>query len=348
MFERIYIHSDLEGHRMLETPLSQLNGKPVVYVDEKSGIPEHHRNARTLFIDAPRSSIVGRCPGTHGHICCNYLTIDLYAGCLLGCTYCIMKSYLNFVPITVNCAIEKTIEDVAAIAKKNPEKAIRIGTGEVGDSLHLDRLFGFSELLIKGFARYSNVFFELKTKTDSIDHLLDIPEKGNTVIGFSINPERISESEDGYAASPDARIKAAELAVENGYRVSFHFDPIFHYKGFESDYINLIEKLSTFTDKKVAWISLGTFRYPKTLKEKIDSRWFLYDEFIPCGDKKYRYMQHIRAEIYGKMRAHLSKVLPRAPIYMCMESAYVWNKVFGASPHELTTLHDIFASVSLL
>ncbi len=326
----------------VDRAVEKLGTANVRYVDDKSRIPVEHANSATIFIDSPKASILAPCPGSSGHLCCNYLTINLYAGCVIGCSYCIMKGYLNFAPITVNMAIERTIGETLALANANPDKTIRLGTGEVGDSLDLDPVFGLSAELIEGLAPARNVIFELKTKTDSVDHLLGIREKGNTVIGFSVNGERIAREEDGFASPLAARIEAAKKAVESGYRVSFHFDPVFRYEGWEEEYARTVDLIGSIDERAIAWISMGTFRYPKGLKEKIDERWFLYDEFVQCRDGKFRYIQSVRTQMYGLLKAMLARRFPSVPVYLCMESNRVWESVFGASPFSIPGLEPIF------
>jgi spore photoproduct lyase len=300
------------------------------------------RGARTIFVNAPRASILSRCPGSRGHVCCNYLTINLYVGCIIGCSYCIMRQYLNFSPVVVNVATERTIEEVLSIAKSNPEKAIRIGTGEVGDSLDLDPIFGLSAPLVEGLGSAHNVAFELKTKRASIGHILSLGNKGNAVIGFSLSPSAISDSEEGSASPVDERISSARLAADSGFRVAFHFDPVFRYDGWETGYGDVIRRVSALPRDRIAWISLGTFRYPAGLKEKIGDRWYIYDEFVECRDGKYRYLQKTRREIYSFLVAAIRERYPTVPVYLCMESEFVWEKVFAAHPHEIPGLREIF------
>jgi spore photoproduct lyase len=209
---------------------------------------------------------------------------------------------------------------------------VRVGTGEVGDSLLLDPLFDLSKEFIEELSGYSNLYFELKTKTGFVDHLLDIPRKGNTVIGFSLNPESIIAEEEGASASLSERLEAADKAVRNGFLLSFHFDPILRIPAWEEAYSSVVKQLSRFPAEKVAWISLGTFRYTSGLKDRIEQRRYLFDEFVPCNDGKFRYVQKTRSRIYRTVKSYVERSLPLVPIYMCMESSAMWRKVFGGIP----------------
>jgi len=345
-FDRIYITNDACDYSAAQRSLKRLNRIPVFRVKAKEDIPREHLNQRTLLITLPRGERLGYCPGSRGHLCCNYLTVDLYVGCPLGCTYCIMKSYLNFSPITVYPYASSSIERIREISFSNPGRMVRIGTGEVGDSLFLDPVFELSEEFIRGLADCENVFFELKTKTHFVDHLLGIHKKGNAVIGFSLSPDKIAEREEGDASSLKNRLEAAAKAVENGFLVSFHFDPVFLTDDFKGCYSTLVDELKLIPEERIAWISLGTFRYTAQLKDKIGCRDYLFEEFVLCKDGKYRYLQRIRAEVY-RFLVEKIRTFCSAPVYMCMESAAVWKKVFGALPSEVSGLEGVFHKVTL-
>jgi spore photoproduct lyase len=341
LFDRLYVERSLAGSSHLERALRRLGGLEPVFVPGKEGIPAEHCNPRTLFLCGPRGRTVTRCPGSTGQLCCNYQTVDLYLGCALGCAYCILRAYLNFTPLTVYLDPGPTVERLVRLARADPVRPVRAGTGEVGDSLLLDPLFGLSEVLIRALAPYPNVRLELKTKTANVDHLLGIEDKGGAVIGFSLNPpELIRTYEAGTSLLPE-RLEAARRAEQAGFRVSFHFDPIIAGPRAEEEYRAVARGLSGFPQGSVAWISLGTFRYPPELRERVGSRELLYEEFVPCPDGKRRYPQALRSRLYRALAEELRRVTD-APIYLCMESPAVWRNVFGRLPHEMPELRAIF------
>jgi spore photoproduct lyase len=252
-----------------------------------------------------------------------------------------MESYLNFSPLTVYLKPEESIARLQELARENPDITLRAGTGEVGDSLLLDPLFGLSEPFITGLSTYANVYFELKTKTHFVDHLLDIEEKGNAVIGFSLNPQHHVEAFEPRASSLDERLEAARKVLTSGYNLAFHFDPVFLSDNWNEEYLRLVAALAEFPADRIAWISLGTMRYTPALKEKLGDQPFLYEEFVPCRDGKFRYPQKIRSDIYHTLYGELSKRFA-VPIYMCMESPAVWRNVFGQVPGKIEELRAIF------
>jgi spore photoproduct lyase len=342
---KIYIQRHAGDSPYARRLLSAFPKLPVVEIEDKHSIPPEDLTMRSLYLHKAPAPTFGPCPGTKGHLCCNYRTVDIYEGCPIGCSYCIMRSYLNFAPISINLAVEQEIEAIRQEAARHSDRQLRLGTGEVGDSLLYDALTGISGDLIQGLADLENVHLELKTKTARVDHLLDIERKGNAIIGFSVNPQLLA-SEQGWAAPMEDRIAAAHRAIEAGYRLALHFDPIIAVEGWETAYAQLISALAPLGRQmgKDAWISLGTIRFTPKLRERMPDRPYLFDEFVPGADGKFRYLQRRRRKVYRRLFNELAPLFD-APIYLCMESEAVWELVYGQKPERISRLRDIFDAV---
>ncbi len=104
--------------------------------------------------------------------------------------------------------------------------------------------------------------------------------------------------------------------------------------------------LARIDTKRIAWISLGGFRYPPQLKgiarERFPEARIFLGELFPGRDGKFRYLKEIRIEMYRKMVEWLREGDPDLFIYLCMESQEVWEKVFGWSPSNSSHLNHLF------
>ena len=229
-FNRVYVTAAARGFDATARARKRID-LPFQEIESRDQVPEEHRNRGTIVVDVTRGNPFAYCPGSKGHLGCNYLTADLYIGCTLGCTYCIMQSYLNYSPLVVQVATGHTIAAIRAAAANTSAPMVRVGSGEVGDSLLLDPAFELSREIIEGVADLPSVWFESKTKSNYVEHLLDIEPKGNAVIGFSLNPPSIAEAEEGISASIEDRLVAAERCGEAGYHLAFHFDPMIRVAG---------------------------------------------------------------------------------------------------------------------
>jgi spore photoproduct lyase len=217
---------------------------------------------------------------------------------------------------------------------EHPQQFFRVGTGELADSLALDSLTRYSELLVEFFSRQSNAVLELKTKSTAIENLLELEHGGRTVVAWSMNPPFIQRTEEHKTATIRERLEAARQCVQAGYPVGFHFDPIIHYPAWQKDYKNLVRRIfENVPVSSVAWISLGALRMPDSLREQVRRRFprslLPLGELVPTEDGKLRYFKTIRLELYQRLVAWIREFGEDTPVYACMERPAVWNRAFG-------------------
>jgi spore photoproduct lyase len=220
-----------------------------------------------------------------------------------------------------------------------------MGTGELTDSLALDRLTRLNEGLIRHVLG-KKMILEIKTKTVTIDHLPEIP-KSNVLVSWSMNPDAFIRTEEHKAASFESRLKAARKALGKGYRLGFHFDPLLMLPGWKERYSELLEKLtSSLPEKEVMWISMGSLRYPPSLKKIIEERFpktrITTAEFVKGLDGKMRYFRPERVRLYRHIYAGLRKRWKDVFIYFCMENRPVWQDVMGFAPEGNDHLDYLF------
>lgn len=289
-------------------------------------------NLRVEILTEGKGNIVRDCPGTKNHICCGYKVIDIIEGCILFCSYCILRHYLNHPEIRIVKDIGYVISQIKDAIEKEKRHILRFGTGELSDSLALDRKFRLNIPLIEFFGDEKKAIFELKSKWAGIDHLLPFLNK-YTVISFSLAPKKIIQNEEKRTSSLRKRLNVLQKAIDKGCYVGLHFDPIIMYPGFEADYKELIDDVSREVDlKKVIWVSMGLLRFPKGLYElflKERRINLLHGEFVRGEDGKFRYLKKRRIEALRYLYELLLEKEDSLFIYFCMERPYVWREVTG-------------------
>jgi spore photoproduct lyase len=301
----------------------------------------------TLLLALQKGPFWRACPGTKEYICCGYQVLQVATNCPFDCAYCILQSYVNLPAVTLFVNTEDLEAELLARWAEDPDRIWRLGTGEFGDSLALDRLTGLHENLIKMVARHPRAFLEIKSKWHDLMHLLPLGPNPQVIFAWSLNPpELIGDIEQG-AASLEARLKAAEQAAKAGFRLAFHFDPLIYFPGWEEAYRRTVERLGAIvTTAQVAWISLGCLRFLPALRQLIFTRFphsrLGSEEMVRAPDGKWRYFKSLRVEMYGRLREWLVEVLPGVQLYLCMESPRIWREVFAYTPEgeELARLLD--------
>ncbi|MGH7961247.1 MAG: radical SAM protein, partial [Candidatus Binatia bacterium] len=294
---------------------------------------------RRLFFTRQRSTFLEHCSaGTPGLVCCNYLVVSLISNCPMDCSYCFLQEYLaNNPTLKVFTNVEDLLREVGAVMDRQPWRQFRIGTGELSDSLALDPLLGFSADLVPFFAARTNALLELKTKSDCVDGLLVLDPKDRVVVSWSLTPPAIADTEEQGTASFSARLAAAQRVQAAGYKLGFHLDPLIEYPGWEEGYRDTVARIfSAIDSRRVAWVSLGSLRLTPALRTTMRRRFpqtrLLSGEQVPCADGKWRTFQALRVKMYRTLTGWLKEAAPQVPLYMCMETAPVWEKVFGRAP----------------
>ncbi|HVN97071.1 MAG TPA: hypothetical protein VMT62_11620 [Syntrophorhabdaceae bacterium] len=296
------------------------------------------------FVEA-MGSVVRDCPGTKHHICCGYKTIDLIEGCPLSCSYCIMQAYLNAPHIKATEDVSHILDQVDQAIDQEPRHIVRFGTGELSDSLALDRRLDLNRHLVDYFGRKRKALLELKSKWASIDHLASSLNP-YTVISFSVSPERLIQAEEKRTSPLHKRLKAAKMTQDLGSFVGIHLDPVVIYDGFEKDYRYLIDDIGRILNpEKIIWISLGLLRFPPKLYDHFlekERKNLLYGEFIRGEDGKYRYIKNERIRVYRSLYKQLKALHNNLFIYLCMERSDVWREVTGIDVHDNEALITLF------
>lgn len=343
--EKIFIQKKSFDFPLTKKILDRANHVPYEIIENAEGLSADFAAKRdplfsgkkTLLITRQKGVFVKPCPCTPGYIGCNYFIINTDLNCPLDCTYCILQIYLDNPLITVHVNTEHLWRQMDHFLSRHRRHTIRIGTGELGDSLVLDHLTDRSKDMLSYFKKKKNVLFELKTKTTNIANVLDTPASDNIVIAWSLNSEKIAREEETGAPSVAERLEAAYSVMKRGYKVAFHFDPIIRYPGWEEGYAQVADRMLTHIDtRKIAWISLGSLRFPPPLKEVVLKRFpqsqIFYEELIPGIDGKYRYFKPLRIQLYKSFVQFLGKRATEIPLYFCMESGEIWKKVLKKEP----------------
>ncbi|MCG6879751.1 MAG: DNA photolyase [Deltaproteobacteria bacterium] len=278
------------------------------------------------------------CPGTKEYICCGYQILNVATNCPLDCSYCILQSYfLNQPNLKIHVNLEENLAGILACIDKNPHQVFRVGTGEFADSLALDPIARWTDILMGPFSTRKNAVLEFKTKTTHIEGLTSSPHRNRIIVSWSLNSPLISATEEKGAATLKQRLEAARKCQSEGFVVSFHFDPLIAHENWREGYLKTIELMDRYLNPRgIIWISMGSLRFMPGLKPIIRKRHprsiILNGEFIPGLDGKARYFKPIRMELFHFMREKLENWHRDTGLYLCMESDEIWRKTMGWSP----------------
>lgn len=284
-----------------------------------------------IKFEKQKGQFIKHCPCTPDVVSCGYYNINLHTGCPYCCSYCILQTYLETkepIYFTNLQDMEKELQHAS-----NTLQYLRIGTGELSDSLALDIETQYSKKILAIFEKYPKIVFEFKTKSANIENLINYGKVlKNVVIAWSLNPQKVIEREELLTPDLATRLKAMEEMQKKGYKIAIHFDPIIYFRGWQKAYTDLIQAISQILNPlNIAWWSLGALRFPYSLRDYIfkhqDSCLF-EGELIKGHDGKYRYFKPLRLELFHFVKNQIHQLISKeTPLYLCMEDKEVWHEI---------------------
>lgn len=337
--ENIFVENSVKGCWLEKNFRAKFPQVPIKYIDHHGLYLKYNKftindlKKPIVFIVKESWDFIKPCPCTKEHISCGYWVLNLGFGCPFDCSYCFLQQYSNFPGIILPANLEDFFAKFDRI-NESLKSPIRIGTGEFCDSLALDHITEYSSKLINYF-RSKKVLFELKTKSVNIENLLKTDPGKNIVISWSLNPQKIIKTEELGTADLEERLLAAEKLQNKGYKIAFHFDPIIHDSNWQNLYQESIEKIYQKLKTPLAWISIGTLRCNRGLKPISQARFpnsgIFYGELLLGQDKKLRYPEFLRKNIYQFIIKTIRSYDEKTPIYLCMENKLMWQELLSAS-----------------
>lgn len=304
---------------------------------------------RHLLLDVFDGSFFRKCPGTRGRICCNYYVIDQATNCPFDCSYCFLQGYLNHRAIRFAVNVDDMECELASVL--TGAGPIRVGTGELSDSLALEPVTRFAGRLVGFMSSFPDVTLELKTKSDAVDSLPDVGGfPGRFVVGWTLSPQKRIVADERGTASLDQRLAAMVTAAGKGYGLAVHLDPMVLYPGAEPDYLDLVGRVFD-SHRQLAWMSMAGFRYDTDLKNFIEKRFpdshILDGEFSRCQDGKHRYLFPERIRLFRSVARLVRERSPETPLYFCMEDQATWTCSMGPGSWRSDNLSPIMKPAGL-
>ena len=274
--------------------------------------------------------IYGMCPvASEQTVCCNLRTIDAVERCVFGCSYCAVQTFYHD-----EAVFDADFAAKLAAVELDSDRFYHFGTGQSSDSLawgnragNLDALSAFAE-------RNPNVLLELKTKSNNVRYFEENSVPPNVVCSWSLNTPVVIANEEHFTADLEERLAAARKVADRGVRVAFHFHPMVHYEGWESDYPAIASDImGRFGADEVAFISFGSITLIKPVIKKLrelGNRTKIHQaDFVPDPHGKLTYRDEIKVAMFSTMYETFRPWHRTVFFYLCMEKASIWLDALG-------------------
>lgn len=358
-FSEVLIEKGCDNFKLVERVEKFFPAEKIRWIDpiseERSGqlsADEITESKKKLLIKKYAGQFFKRCPGTgKGLACCNYFVLNLGQQCDLDCTYCYLQSFLNFPYTTIYYNIDQSLNELNSHFSDWQNQPLRVGTGEVIDSLSLDPLTLYSHQLIEFFNTKPKWKLEFKTKTHFVDQFLNCEHAGNTIVSWSLNPQYIIDQEERLTSSLEQRLTAAVACLNKKFPISFHIDPVIWHEGWQESYATLVNEITKrFTPSDIPFMSIGALRFQKSQRHIMrlrspKSKWVTQGELFPGKDGKMRYDQSLREEMFNFIMAQFKANNPKWNIFLCMETPETWLNTFESNPNRVDGLAELFQPI---
>src|SRR6056297_208559 len=195
-----------------------------------------HRAKKTIIVSVRSLSKFQSCkPSAH-------YQLPLISGCPANCQYCYLhtrKGKNPYIKIYVN--IEEILKKAKKyINKRQPEITVFEGSAN-SDPLPLEKWTGSLARTIEYFAAEKLGRFRFVTKFADVDSLLNIKHKNHTEFRFSLNSKYALKKFEPDTPGLKERLTAASKVKQADYKTGFLIAPIFIYKDWENEYIQVIK-----------------------------------------------------------------------------------------------------------
>ncbi|MBM3497400.1 MAG: hypothetical protein FJX74_01895 [Armatimonadetes bacterium] len=281
----------------------------------------------------------------YGTVCQDAWELHSAFGCLHRCDYCHIGGFAN---IMVN--LEELVERLPGLLDANPWLQLYKYDNQT-DTIAFEPEYGASRLMVEFFATRDREHLMLYTKSDNVDHLLDLEPRGQTIVSFTISSPTVAERIEHATPSTAQRLAAAAKAQGAGYVPRVRFSPIVPIEGWREELRALIEALLARVTPDVITIDLLGWMNPDHLDEILDTS-LLDPRFLrgmrelfadgPPGPGYWPSVKHIfphelRREAYEFVIDEVARRAPRPRVSLCNETTRMWEELgprLGMTPED--------------
>jgi len=263
-------------------------------------------------------------------VCKSAYEIHSAWGCYHACDYCHVRESLS---IMLN--LEEFVENLDELVQRESSQQLYKYDNQT-DTICFEPEYGASELLVNYFANQDDKYLMLYTKSDNVDHLLNLPHNGNTIINWTLSCGTVAREIEKLTPTTAERIQAAEKCQKAGYTVRFRFSPIVPIKNWQAENREMIEQLFATVKPDLITMDILGWMTAQQIKNAIDLSLF-DDEYRELVEKmaeegvvnrgKQIFPHEARLEIYRFFIEEMRRVSRKTPVAICMETEEMWEEL---------------------
>ena len=289
----------------------------------------HYKGKNTLVFGVHKSAL--RFSEEDGNTCPNYWHFSPYGFCPYDCQYCYLAGTpgVKFSPtVKIFVNIDEILDQIASSVSKLSEPTA-FYLGKLQDGLALDRLTGYSRIMIPFFAQQKYARLILLTKSAEVDNLLDLDHQNHTILSWSLNPTAISDRFESNVPTPDERIAAMQKCADAGYPLRTVVMPIIPIEGWQNIYTSFLEDILKLVPlERITLGQICSYSGALQLTEQKLGKDNPISRMLEKGksqDGRIRFPLKLRIEVYRYLINRIRKLQPQLQIGLCMEEIDVFK-----------------------
>jgi spore photoproduct lyase len=265
-----------------------------------------------------------------GVVCQSGYGLHSAKGCLFKCDYCAFEDVL-----VLATDIEDFLQRVDPIIRSVAGPTLwKWDNGS--DTLCFEPEMGAAKLLVEYFAQFEDKFLMTYSKSDNVDHLLNLDHKGQTICCWTLNAYTQSRLIERDAATMEERIEAAYKCEQAGYNVRFRFSAVCPVHNWQQENREMLDLLFSKVHPDVISLeTLSRFPDPAIFDRVMDASLFepRFVQAIREGSEEMRgkiwgpIPDEQREEIYRFLIGEIRRRSPDTPVSLCQEPISMWKRL---------------------
>jgi hypothetical protein len=269
--------------------------------------------------------------GAHGGHCQPALELNLVDGCAFRCSYCGFGRTITF-----SLDTERLVRGLDDVFERYPDQRL-YKYSNMTDLPAFEPELDAVRPLVDRFARESDRYLMLFTKSDNFDFLHDLNHQGHTIISWSISCDTSSKLIDRRAATMEERIDAMAAMQACGYPVRARLSPIVPIRDWRREYTEMFEMMFDRAEPDLVTMELLGWMGVDDLTALIDRDMLDPDALQGAEDSSVELAQHrwgpftqeTHDEVYRFCIETVQRMSPNTPISVCHGTAATWNALGG-------------------
>jgi len=178
---------------------------------------------------------------------------------------------------------------------------------EYSDLLAIDHISDHFTFFMNLIQKYADLKISFRTKDSDVDRVIKNNGMDRVLVTIQLDPDYVINKYQKGTSTLQERIQSAVKVLNaTGFKIKIAIEPIIFYKGFEKDYVGIIQEFAKHIDmNKVDSFDIGCLRASGRLQAEIEKNYPHTDILNlehplekPVGEKKWRYPLAERIKIY--------------------------------------------------